>query len=191
MKWLVSDVRPGDALFLHYSGHGSQVRDVSGDEASGMDQTMVPFDYQSAGQIIDDWIFETVVLPLPADSHMFCVMDCCHSGSIMDLPYEIVVTPELAAQVQVAQQQGTLSNMVLDENEDFKKKYSKHKSVMMKMAAGAAAGAAVGTVGGPVGMCMGCMAGIAAVACCYKDEATALKDDAQRDIKDNLPPGVV
>lgn len=51
MRWLVEDVRPGDSLFIHYSGHGSQVKDVSGDEASGYDQTMVPVDYQQAGQV--------------------------------------------------------------------------------------------------------------------------------------------
>jgi hypothetical protein len=37
--------------------------------------------------------------------------------------------------------------------------------------AAGAGGAAVGMVGGPVGACMGCLAGIAAVACCYKEEA--------------------
>jgi metacaspase-1 len=93
MLWLVTDARPGDAFFVHYSGHGSQTRDASGDEKSGKDQTMVPVDYQQAGQIIDDWIFQTLVQPLPKGTTMFCVMDCCHSGSIMDLPYEIVITP--------------------------------------------------------------------------------------------------
>ena len=170
MRWLVSGARAGDSFFVHYSGHGSQVKDTSGDEASGMDQTMVPVDYQQAGQIIDDWIFEALVLPLPRGVTMFCVMDCCHSGSIMDLPYEIVITPELAA----ASSQTQLEAMDLPENQDFVAKYSKHKSVIAKAAAAAAAGAAVGTVGGPVGMCLGCLAGITAVFCCYKVGLPAL-----------------
>ena len=173
MRWLVSGARANDALFVHYSGHGSQVKDTSGDEASGMDQTMVPVDYQRAGQIIDDWIFEALVLPLPKGATMFCVMDCCHSGSIMDLPFEIAITNELAA----AANQSQLEEMDLEENKDymvFIKKYSKHKSVLAKAAAAAMAGAAVGTVGGPVGMCLGCLAGIGAVFCCYKVGLPAL-----------------
>jgi hypothetical protein len=30
LGWLVSDAQPGDSLFFHYSGHGSQVRDYNG-----------------------------------------------------------------------------------------------------------------------------------------------------------------
>ncbi len=44
MDWLVSE--PQTCLFLHYSGHGSQVRDPDGDRASGYDSTIVPVDYQ-------------------------------------------------------------------------------------------------------------------------------------------------
>jgi len=107
----------------------------------------------------------------------------CHSGSIMDLPFEIVVTPELAAQVATAEANGSLDQMVLEENPSFLAKYKKHKGVMMKIAGAAAAGAMVGTVGGPVGMCMGCLAGITAVACCYKDEAKELGKDVHRDVQ--------
>jgi len=164
MRWLVTDARPGDAFFVHYSGHGSQTRDVSGDEESGKDQTMVPVDYQQAGQIIDDWIFQTLVQPLPKGATMFCVMDCCHSGSIMDLPYEIVITPELAASTSQTQ----LETFDLAENQDYFAKYSKHASFAAKAAAAAAAGAAVGTLGGPVGMLLGGCLAVCAVACCYQ-----------------------
>lgn len=33
MSWLVSDARPNDSLFFHYSGHGGQAVDLNGDGA--------------------------------------------------------------------------------------------------------------------------------------------------------------
>lgn len=38
MQWLVAGVRPGDSLFFHFSGHGSQVKDRDGDEDDGYDE---------------------------------------------------------------------------------------------------------------------------------------------------------
>lgn len=35
LQWLMQDQRPGDSLFFHFSGHGSQTADRSGDELDG------------------------------------------------------------------------------------------------------------------------------------------------------------
>ncbi|WP_016744106.1 caspase family protein, partial [Rhizorhabdus wittichii] len=43
-------LRSGDMLFLTYSGHGSQVSDVDGDEADGLDETWCLYDRM----LIDD-----------------------------------------------------------------------------------------------------------------------------------------
>eukprot|EP00744_Colponema_vietnamica_P002726 GILI01004243.1.p1 GENE.GILI01004243.1~~GILI01004243.1.p1 ORF type:complete len:491 (+),score=94.15 GILI01004243.1:45-1517(+) len=88
MQWLVHDARPGDVFFFHYSGHGSQTEDRSGDEEDGMDETLVPLDYQQAGCIIDDDIYSILIARLPPGARLTAVIDCCHSGSIMDLQYE-------------------------------------------------------------------------------------------------------
>ena len=40
MKWLLGGVQSGDSLFFHFSGHGSQVIDHSGDEEDGLDETI-------------------------------------------------------------------------------------------------------------------------------------------------------
>ncbi|KXS14033.1 hypothetical protein M427DRAFT_124577 [Gonapodya prolifera JEL478] len=87
MRWLVKDAQRGDSLFFHYSGHGGSTQDTHGDEADGNDETIVPLDYESAGQITDDEIFEIMVKPLPEGCHLTCIFDSCHSGSVMDLPY--------------------------------------------------------------------------------------------------------
>ena len=79
--------QPGDIIVLHYAGHGSKIKDTSGDEDDGYDETMIPVDYQTAGQIIDDDIFMTLIHPLKAGVHMTCIIDCCHSGTILDLPF--------------------------------------------------------------------------------------------------------
>jgi hypothetical protein len=90
MQWLVADARPNDNLFFHYSGHGGQTEDLDGDEEDGYDETIYPVDFKQAGQIIDDEMHWIMVRPLPAGCRLTAIMDCCHSGSALDLPYEYV-----------------------------------------------------------------------------------------------------
>lgn len=76
-----------DQLFLHYSGHGSNVRDVSGDESDGRDETIVPLDYQRSGMITDDQLRGLLDFMSPK-SRLTVVLDCCHSGTGLDLCYK-------------------------------------------------------------------------------------------------------
>lgn len=84
---LVQESEYGDSVFVHYSGHGGSVPDDNGDEEDGYDETLIPVDFRSAGQIRDDDIFSKFVAVMPAGVTVTCLMDCCHSGTILDLPY--------------------------------------------------------------------------------------------------------
>ena len=78
---LVGSSRPGDSLVFQYAGHGTQVVDVSGDEEhDGLDEALVPADYQDGEFLIDDDIGE-VLDNLPDGVSLTCFMDCCNSGS--------------------------------------------------------------------------------------------------------------
>lgn len=85
--WLMTGVKPGDSLVFHYSGHGSQQRDYSGDELDGMNETLCPLDYKRAGEIVDDELNRQLVNPVPKGAKLHAIVDACHSGSVMDLPY--------------------------------------------------------------------------------------------------------
>ncbi|KNE65636.1 hypothetical protein AMAG_09619 [Allomyces macrogynus ATCC 38327] len=87
MDWLVHKARPNDSLFLHYSGHGSHTKDQTGDEADGQDETIVPVDYTKAGMITDDELYDHLVKPLRKGVRLTVIFDCCHSGTILDLPF--------------------------------------------------------------------------------------------------------
>jgi len=71
-------------IWFHYSGHGSQVKDTNGDEADGLDEVIVPVDYQSAGFIIDDEIFNIVK---NSKCKTILLFDSCHSATICDLQW--------------------------------------------------------------------------------------------------------
>ena len=54
--------------------------------------------------IRDDDLYDILVKPLTDGVHMVSLMDCCHSGTIMDLPYifkgdgsqsEMILDPDL------------------------------------------------------------------------------------------------
>jgi len=87
LQWLAQGVQPGDCLFFHYSGHGAQQEDPTYSEEDGYDETICPMDFESAGMIVDDEIFDFIVAPLPSGAKLTAVMDCCHSGTGLDLPF--------------------------------------------------------------------------------------------------------
>ncbi|KAL6076586.1 Metacaspase-1 [Balamuthia mandrillaris] len=87
MQWLISGASAGDSLFLHFSGHGGQVKDKDGDEDDGYDETILPEDYASAGQIVDDDMHDLLVKPLPPGVRLTVIFDSCHSGTALDLPF--------------------------------------------------------------------------------------------------------
>jgi len=53
----------------------------NGDEDDGYDETLIPVDYYTSGQITDDLIYEVLAKQLRSGVVMTCLMDCCHSGT--------------------------------------------------------------------------------------------------------------
>lgn len=86
-RWLVKGAKPGDSLLLHYSGHGGKTKNHDGTEKSGYDQTLLPVDFQKAGHILDDDVHDMLCKTLPSGVRLTGIFDCCHSESIMDLPF--------------------------------------------------------------------------------------------------------
>lgn len=71
-------------MFMHYSGHGSYVKDTSNDESDGRDEVIVASDNVL---IRDDDINDRFLAKLPVDTKCFVLMDCCHSSTVLDLKY--------------------------------------------------------------------------------------------------------
>eukprot|EP00812_Abedinium_dasypus_P001070 NODE_1127_length_1234_cov_141.104326.p1 GENE.NODE_1127_length_1234_cov_141.104326~~NODE_1127_length_1234_cov_141.104326.p1 ORF type:complete len:307 (-),score=100.94 NODE_1127_length_1234_cov_141.104326:133-1053(-) len=91
IRWLMDGAKRGDVLFFHYSGHGSQVPDESGQEEDGMNECLCPVDCMSNpwpdAVIIDDFLNDTFFDALPDGVRLICVYDCCHSGTMTDLEF--------------------------------------------------------------------------------------------------------
>ncbi|KAF2678809.1 peptidase C14 [Lentithecium fluviatile CBS 122367] len=85
MDWLVSE--PNCTLFLHYSGHGGQIRDVDGNRSTGLDDSLVPVDWEERGQISSTVLHEHLVTRMKGGCTLFILLDCCHSGSAVELPF--------------------------------------------------------------------------------------------------------
>ncbi|MGH9720182.1 MAG: caspase family protein, partial [Bryobacteraceae bacterium] len=81
----VAQSAPGDIFVFQYSGHGTTVKDISGDEARGdspgLDEAIAPFDYTSGAFIIDDEL-AGIFSRIPEGVCFTCFFDCCHSGTM-------------------------------------------------------------------------------------------------------------
>ncbi|KAH8618131.1 Caspase domain [Trypanosoma vivax] len=65
LAWLVLGAKPGDVLFLFFSGHGTQTKALH-DAAEEFDQCLLPVDYEKNGCILDNDIHKVLLSRLPA-----------------------------------------------------------------------------------------------------------------------------
>jgi uncharacterized caspase-like protein len=85
---LISETQAGDIVYVHFSGHGSQVLDP--DKPDGLDSTIVPADYrvnQSSEQTSNEISGKTIgqillKLQQKRPAQITLSFDCCHSGDI-------------------------------------------------------------------------------------------------------------
>jgi hypothetical protein len=81
-QWLTAGAAPGDTLVFHFSGHGSNVPDQSGDETDGRDEITCLYDMDFDDPntyILDDEWYEWVS-QVRRDANLIIVKDTCHSG---------------------------------------------------------------------------------------------------------------
>jgi hypothetical protein len=85
LERLVAGSQAGDVIVMQYSGHGTQVPDLDGDEAggdsAGQDEALCPYDFATGAFLIDDDVGE-IFNRLPDGVNLTCFIDCCHSGTI-------------------------------------------------------------------------------------------------------------
>eukprot|EP00897_Mesotaenium_endlicherianum_P000996 jgi/Mesen1/10898/ME000095S10231 len=81
LKKIVTGTQPGDKIFFHYSGHGTQVPAESGEEDdTGMDECIVPSDIN----LMSDDDFREIVNTVPLGVTFTFMSDSCHSGGLID-----------------------------------------------------------------------------------------------------------
>ncbi|KAF8959335.1 caspase domain-containing protein [Flammula alnicola] len=81
---LVAGSRKRDKLFFHFCGHADQEDTDDIDEEDGKNERILASDGQ---HIVDNELRANLVDPLPAGCSLRAVFDCCHSGSLLDLPH--------------------------------------------------------------------------------------------------------
>jgi metacaspase-1 len=82
-SWLINGTRPGDRVFIYYSGHGEQLADQSGDEFEDhMDEAIIAYDSAANHK---SWLLDDEVsskLEKLNGRQIMAIFDSCHSGSI-------------------------------------------------------------------------------------------------------------
>jgi hypothetical protein len=119
LRQLVTQSKPGDSVYFHYSGHGglldpdywNRFQQACHNRTfdKEYDETLYPVDHGLAGQIRDFSLFNHFVKPMSAGVTVTCVMDCCHSGSVLDLPY--TYQPTSAGTIQMRQSMNALTHL--------------------------------------------------------------------------------
>ena len=82
----------GDMVYIHFSGHGQLMTDISGDEADGWDESWIPYDayrkydnQRDKGEkhLVDDEInvlLMDIRKKIGSSGALLVVVDACHSG---------------------------------------------------------------------------------------------------------------
>jgi len=78
---ITQDAGRDDISVITYSGHGTWVPDMDGDEADGRDEALCPHDIGSGEVLTDDELYE-IFSERKRGSRIILISDSCHSGSV-------------------------------------------------------------------------------------------------------------
>ncbi|MBQ6432368.1 MAG: caspase family protein [Bacteroidaceae bacterium] len=93
LSLFVKKSKAGDIVYLHFSTHGQPVEDISGDEADGWDEAIVPIDaykqyrkglYEGEHHLLDDQLNTSIKQlrsKLGAKGFLYVTIDACHAGT--------------------------------------------------------------------------------------------------------------
>jgi len=85
LQKMVNSSEPGDLLFFHFSGHGTQMYSLNkDDEPDGLDECICPVDIDWKTNIIRDNDLRQIFDDVPQDVQFVVLMDCCNSGDGLD-----------------------------------------------------------------------------------------------------------
>jgi metacaspase-1 len=81
-KKVIGAAGKGDIVVITFSGHGTYVPDLNGDEIDGLDEALCPYDIQTGGgALIDDEIHAMFAARKPG-VHLVLLSDSCHLGTV-------------------------------------------------------------------------------------------------------------
>lgn len=81
MECLLRDLSPGETGVITYSGHGTWLPDLDGDEPDRRDEALCPYDMSETNLVLDDDI-RRLFIERPKDSNVLFITDSCHSGTV-------------------------------------------------------------------------------------------------------------
>lgn len=88
-SWLRDGVNAEDRVVFYFSGHGSNVPDLSGDEDDGVDEVLLAHDVRRVTRegkrtligVIDDDTMASLIAGIPSNN-IWIIVDACHSGTV-------------------------------------------------------------------------------------------------------------
>ena len=81
-KSIIGGASSGDVVLISFSGHGTYVPDLNGDEVDGLDEALCPYDIQTNGAaFLDDEIHAIFAARKPG-VRLVLIADSCHSGTV-------------------------------------------------------------------------------------------------------------
>lgn len=89
LRSIAAKARKGDSVLFYYTGHGTQVLDLAGDEEEdGYDETLVTYDsaldLATARQNPSNWLTDDLIryhISRLRTNRTLVIFDCCHSGT--------------------------------------------------------------------------------------------------------------
>jgi hypothetical protein len=87
--WLKQGVQPNDRVVFYFSGHGSNIPDLRGDQDDNVSQVLVTHDVKrihdkagaSLAGVLPDYRLSEMLAALPSRNVLF-IVDSCHSGTV-------------------------------------------------------------------------------------------------------------